>query len=92
MPRSTPRRVALCARSARPLLHSYDGLDEVRAWRAGPAVKYTYTTDALGQEPRGAGRHLVTVRLRGNFPGGTVDLRCDFAVIGDLISRLVIAL
>ncbi len=70
---------------------TYHGRGEIRAWRTGPAVKYTYTTEVLDQEARNAGRYLVTARLTGNFPGGTVDLRCDFAVTSDLISRLVIA-
>ena len=70
---------------------TYHGLDEIRAWRIGPAIKYTYATEVLDREDKGAGRSLVTARLTGNFPGGTVDLRCDFAVTSDLISRLVIA-
>ena len=70
---------------------NYYGRGEIRAWRTGPAVKYTYTTEVLDQETRSAGRYLVTARLKGNFPGGTVDLGCDFTVTNDLISRLVIA-
>ncbi len=70
---------------------TYDGRGEIRAWRTGPAIKYTYTTEVLDREDRGAGRYLVTARLTGDFPGGTVDLRCDFTVTSDLISRLVIA-
>ena len=70
---------------------TYHGLDEIRAWRTGPAIKYTYATEVLDREDKGAGRHLVTARLTGNFPGGTVDLRCDFAVTSDLISGLLIA-
>ena len=70
---------------------TYQGLGEIRAWRTGPATTYTYTTDVLGLEVRSASRYLVTGRLTGNFPGGTVDLTCDFAVTSDLISRLVIA-
>jgi len=34
---------------------------------------------------------LVTNRLEGNFPGNVVDLRYEFVLTGDLISRLVIA-
>ena len=70
---------------------TYHGLDEIRAWRTGPAIKYTYATEVLDREDKGAGRYLVTARLTGNFPGGTVDLRCDFTVTSDLISGLVIA-
>ena len=70
---------------------TYHGRGEVRGWRTGPAVKYTYTTEVLDREVRSAGRYLVTARLKGDFPGGTVDLTCDFTVTSDLISRLVIA-
>ena len=70
---------------------TFQGLGEIRAWRTGPAIKYTYTTEVLDQAGRSGGRHLVTARLTGDFPGETVDLRCDFAVTSDLISRLVIA-
>ena len=52
---------------------------------------YTYTTEVLDQEGRSGDRYLVTARLTGDFPGETVDLRCDFAVTSDLISRLMIA-
>jgi hypothetical protein len=69
---------------------TYQGLGEIRAWRTGPAIKYTYTTEVLDRKDEGAGRYLVTARLTGNFPGGTVDLRCDFTLTSDLISGLVI--
>jgi len=70
---------------------TYHGPAEIRAWRTGPAVKYTYTTEVLDREARSARRYLVTGRLTGNFPGETVDLRCDFTITSDLIGRLVIA-
>jgi hypothetical protein len=34
---------------------------------------------------------VVDVRLTGNFPGGTADLRFDFTVTHDRITHLVIA-
>ena len=70
---------------------AYQGPGEIRAWRAGTAIKYTYTTEVLDQEGRSGGQYLVTARLTGDFPGETVNLRYDFAVTSDLISRLVIA-
>src|SRR5439155_19232336 len=63
------------------------GTDEIRAWRAGPAVEYMYTTDVLDTEALGADRYLITGRLTGNFPGGIAALRWDFTVSGDRISR-----
>jgi hypothetical protein len=32
--------------------------------------------------------YLVNVRLDGNFPGGTVDLRFTFTLAGERITRL----
>ena len=67
------------------------GITAIRAWQAGPASRYTYTTDVLGTDALTADRFVVTGRLTGNFPGGTAELKWDFAVVGDRISRLVIA-
>jgi hypothetical protein len=70
---------------------TYRGTAEIRAWRLGPASKYEYSTAVLGREALGTDRYVVTGRLTGNFPGGTVDLKFDFTVAGGLISRLAIA-
>jgi hypothetical protein len=67
------------------------GTAAIREWRTGAAVKYTYTTEVHSAEPLGPDRYLVTGRLIGDFPGGTADLRWDFIVAGEVISRLVIA-
>jgi hypothetical protein len=63
----------------------------IREWRTGAAVKYTYTTDVYSAESLGPDQYLVRGRLTGDFPGGTADLRWDFTVAGELISRLIIA-
>ena len=70
---------------------THRGTDEIRAWQLGPASKYEYRTEIKGGEALGPGRYVVTGRLTGSFPGGSADLRWDFAVEGDLIARLVIA-
>ena len=67
------------------------GTTAIREWRSGPAVKYTYTTEVRSVEALERDRYLVTGRLTGDFPGGTADLRWEFTVGGELISRLVIA-
>jgi hypothetical protein len=67
------------------------GTMEIRAWQAGPASQYTYTTDVLGTDALSADRFVVTGRLTGNFPGGTAALKWHFTVAGDRISQLVIA-
>jgi hypothetical protein len=67
------------------------GTTAIRAWQTGPASRYTYTTDVLGADALTAERFVVTGRLTGNFPGGTAELKWDFTLAGDRISRLVIA-
>ena len=68
-----------------------EGTTAIRAWQTGPASQYTYTTDVLGTAAVTADRFVVTGRLTGNFPGGTAELKWDFTVAGERISRLVIA-
>ncbi|MFH9089289.1 nuclear transport factor 2 family protein [Streptomyces sp. NPDC017673] len=66
------------------------GRAAVEQWLARAASEYTYTTELL--TARGdAGQCTVTQRLRGDFPGGTVDLHFRFTLDGDLISGLTIA-
>ena len=67
------------------------GIAEIRAWQTGAASKYTYTTEITGTEALGLDRHLVTGRLTGNFPGGTADLKWDFTIEDEHITRLTIA-
>jgi ketosteroid isomerase-like protein len=67
------------------------GLEQIRAWRAGPVRKYTYTTELFSSETVASDRYLVTGRLTGNFPGGVVDLTWDITIADGLIKQLVIA-
>jgi ketosteroid isomerase-like protein len=67
------------------------GTAEIRAWQTGPASKYAYRIEVTGAEAVGPDRYQVTGRLTGNFPGGTADLRFDFTIADEHISRLVIA-
>jgi hypothetical protein len=67
------------------------GTTAIRAWQTGPASRYTYTTQVLGTHALTAERFVVTGRLTGNFPGGTAELKWDFTIAGERISRLVIA-
>ena len=67
------------------------GVDDIRAWREGPASRYQYTTEVLDCESTGDGAYVVTGRLRGNFPGGTVDLKWRFTLDGNRIAYLHIA-
>ena len=67
------------------------GTAEIRAWQTGAASKYTYTTEITNTEALGPARYLVTGRLTGNFPGGIADLKWDFTIAGQHITRLIIA-
>jgi ketosteroid isomerase-like protein len=67
------------------------GTSEIRSWQTGAASKYTYTTEITSAEALGPDRYRVTGRLTGNFPGGTADLKWDFSISGQKITRLVIA-
>jgi hypothetical protein len=69
----------------------HHGLSEIRAWQTGAASRYTYTTEITSTEALGPDRYLVTGRLTGNFPGGTADLKWDFTIAGQHITRLIIA-
>lgn len=68
----------------------WQGTAEIRGWRTSVASKYQYTTELLGAEATGFDRVLVTVRLEGNFPVGTVELKYRFTLTGDRISQLQI--
>ena len=70
---------------------SWRGRDQIRAWRAGPVSKYTYTTEIAAIAPTGPDRYRATGRLEGNFPGATVELNWDFTIARGLITRLEIA-
>ncbi len=63
------------------------GPAEIRDWQSGTASEYEYTTTVLDRVPDGDVACAATVRLEGNFPGGTADLL--FA--DGLISGLTIA-
>jgi len=65
------------------------GLDAIRAWKVKASSEYTYTSEPFALEQKD-GRHLVTSRVAGNFPGSPVDLRYDFRLERGLIASLEI--
>jgi ketosteroid isomerase-like protein len=67
------------------------GADQIRSWLRKTSSEYTYTRTLLGVEALTPDSWLVRNRLDGNFPGGTVELRYEFTLDGDLISKLTIA-
>jgi ketosteroid isomerase-like protein len=67
------------------------GADQIRSWLLKTSSEYTYTRTLLGVETTTPDSWLVSNRLDGNFPGGTVELRYEFTLDGDHISKLTIA-
>ncbi len=59
-------------------------------WWEGPATKYRYTVKLLSGKRAGADGYVARVRLTGNFPGRTADLRYRFTFREGLISVLKI--
>ena len=70
---------------------SHRGVEQIRAWRAGPVQKYTYTTELFSSDAVATDRYIVSGRLTGNFPGGIVHLTWDFTIADGRITQLVIA-
>jgi hypothetical protein len=67
---------------------THQGVDAIRAWRAGPASKYEYTTELFRAERPAPAQCVVTGRIEGNFPGGSADLTWRFTLAGDHIQHL----
>jgi SnoaL-like domain len=87
---------ALAAFSAEATVHDegqqWRGTTEIRNWLNKTSSEYTFTRTLLSVETTGAGSWEVRNRLEGNFPGNVVDLRYRFALDGDKITNLIIAL
>lgn len=71
--------------------HTYQGREEIRAWRTEASAKYSYVSEPRAIATEGD-RTVVTSRLTGNFPGSPVDLRFFFRLDGDKIAQLEITL
>ena len=71
--------------------HEYHGSDEIRTWLSTAASEYEFTRALVSAEAIDREKWIVVNHLEGNFPGGVIDLRYQFALSGDLISELVIA-
>lgn len=68
---------------------TYTGLAAIAAWKTSASSKYTYTVEPLRLE-RKDGRHVVTGRVSGDFPGSPVELRYVFQLERRKISYLEI--
>lgn len=85
--------VALCFTPGAVVIdeqRSHAGRDAIARWKAGASTKYDYVSEPIGMVREGE-RFIVTAHVTGNFPGSPVDLRYDFTLNGDAITRLQIA-
>lgn len=70
---------------------TYRGTDEVRRFLTKAGAEFTYTSTLLAAERTDDAHWVATKHLEGDFPGGVVDLRYRFVMVGDSIAELVIA-
>jgi hypothetical protein len=66
------------------------GAAAIRDWADEVSRKYRPTVELLSAVAV-SGRTVVTGRVSGDFPGSPVDLRYEFTVDGEKITRLEIA-
>ncbi|MEU4235566.1 nuclear transport factor 2 family protein [Nonomuraea sp. NPDC026600] len=67
---------------------TYSGTDAIERWMKQSATEYTYTIEPIGACRTDGQDYTVTQRLKGDFPGGVVDLRFRFALRDGLVERL----
>ena len=68
---------------------THRGAAEIAAWKTGTSSKYSYTSTPIAIAEV-EGKTVVTCHLSGNFPGGEIDLRHFFVIVGDQIASLEI--
>jgi ketosteroid isomerase-like protein len=90
--RDTEAVVACFARDAQVADEgsTWRGRSEIHRWWEGPASKYRYTVKLRGGQRVANDGYVARVRLTGNFPGRTADLRYRFTLRQGLISSLQI--
>jgi hypothetical protein len=69
---------------------TYVGTEAIAAWKTAASTKYAYRSEPFALETKD-GRHIVTSRLTGTFPGSPVDLRFRFTLARGKIATLEIA-
>jgi alkylated DNA nucleotide flippase Atl1 len=70
---------------------TWRGRAEIRRWWEGPATKYRYAVKLRGGQRVASDGYVARVKLTGNFPGRTANLRYRFTLRNGLISVLTIA-
>ena len=69
---------------------TWRGRAGIRRWWTGPANQFKSTLAVRGGQRTGD-RYVLRIRLTGNFPGGTADLRYRFTLRDGLIRCLTIS-
>jgi ketosteroid isomerase-like protein len=69
---------------------TFRGHDQVHTFLRDAGSEFEYTTEQIGAHRAADTRYVVTVRLRGNFPGGLADLDYRFTLRGDRIAGITI--
>lgn len=70
--------------------HRFGETDEIRTFLQKAGSQFRYTTELVGTERIDEQHWVVRNRLKGDFPGGVVDLAYRFTIDDDLITELVI--
>jgi ketosteroid isomerase-like protein len=69
---------------------TFRGRDQVHAFLRDAGSEFEYTTEQIGAHRVDDTHHVVTVRLRGTFPGGVAELDYRFTLREDRIAEIAI--
>jgi hypothetical protein len=69
--------------------HTYEGLADIREWKADTKKKYNHTVAPLAVAHRD-GKTVLKAKLAGNFPGSPVTLEFSFVLADGKIVSLEI--
>ena len=67
---------------------TWRGTEAVLDFLAHAGAEFEYTTELLEVQRVDAEHWVATLRIEGNFPGGTADLDYRFTLDGDLVAAL----
>jgi hypothetical protein len=70
--------------------HTYTGVAAIEKWKAGTSAQYSYIAEPFALEKKD-GKHMVTSRVSGDFPGSPVNLQFVFTLERGKIATLEIA-
>ena len=68
---------------------TFEGLAAIQGWKAQTKKKFQHTVEPLAYVPTQNGG-VVTMRLKGNFPGSPIVVKFDFALKGEKITSLAV--